>query len=425
MFFLVYVILPALAIAATLIAGAVCVKKGRRRAGGILLFAGGIALWGISQFFATEWLAEKTVFSGGDLLPKLALLPGAAVLAVLCFTKNKKRLKTALSVVFAAAYLCGLGGVFLTQRKYDRNPSVSAADPALSRYFPGTAGNALAGLDGACSLSFALNDDLPKLDGATALFPVYAAFANAVYPAGLFGDELWVSVVDDSAFPLKCSKTGGAYERVLTGDADMIFVAAPSEGQKRAAEEAGVKLRFTPVGKEAFVFFVNAENPLPGLTGEQVRAVYSGRIRRWRELGVKGLGKIVAFQREEDSGSQSAMLRFMGDTPLMEAPRESYLGAMGEIVERTGDYRNFKNAIGYSFRFYCNEMANAEGIRLLSLDGVAPTFETIQSGEYPETGVFYAVTREDADENTLRLLDWVVGPEGQELVEKTGYVPVG
>ena len=137
---------------------------------------------------------------------------------------------------------------------------------------------------------------------------------------------------------------------------------------------------------------------------------------------MKGLGKIVAFQRSEGSGSQTALKRLMGDTPLTEAPKERTVNSMEGIVEKTGEYRNFKNALGYSFLYYCREMARSDTIKLLKLDGVAPTAENVRNGSYPQTSSFYAVTRADADENTLRLLEWIAGPQGQSLVEKTGYV---
>ena len=63
-------------------------------------------------------------------------------------------------------------------------------------------------------------------------------------------------------------------------------------------------------------------------------------------------------------------------------------------------------------------------VKLLEIEGVAPTVENIENGTYPLASYFYAVTRGDADENTLRLLDWILSPQGQELVEKSGYTPL-
>ena len=103
---------------------------------------------------------------------------------------------------------------------------------------------------------------------------------------------------------------------------------------------------------------------------------------------------------------------------------------MGGIIERVATYRNFDEALGFTFRFYSNEMVGNDQIRLLALNGVAPTKETIRDGSYPISDCFYAVTcspiGEPAPEETNpalgAFLDWCQGPQGQWLVEAVGYV---
>ena len=266
-------------------------------------------------------------------------------------------------------------------------------------------------LDSPCELK--INSDFPRLDGATALYPVYSAFANAVYPEYIQRDEQY----------LTCSTTGNAYNKIVSGKADIIFVAAPSEKQKQYAESHGVELEFTPIGREAFVFFVNSQNPLENITVGQIQDIYSGKITKWSQLGVQKLGKIKAFQRDEGSGSQSALLRLMEGKTLTEPIKDEVSGDMGGIINTVADYKNFKNAIGFSFRFYCTEMVNNNQIKLLGVNGVKPTEENVENGSYPISNSFFAVTRKDKTENTARFLEWMQGEQGRELVEKTGYTP--
>lgn len=275
-------------------------------------------------------------------------------------------------------------------------------------------------LDEPASLRFGEEDDLPRMDGATALYPVYAAFCRAVYPASV-GELNWAEYHDI----ITCSTTTGAYERIVDGDCDIIFVAGPSKEQEAYAKKKGVELVYTPIGREAFVFFVHPKNPVDGLGLDQIRAIYSGSLTDWDSLGAAGLGKILAYQRAEGSGSQTALRRFvMGDTPLMEAEQEEVLDGMGDIVKQVSAYKNHRNAIGYSFRFYCTALMKGFDVKLLEINGAAPTVENIENGSYPLASSFYAVTRGDADENTLALLDWICGAQGQTLVEKTGYAPL-
>ena len=68
---------------------------------------------------------------------------------------------------------------------------------------------------------------------------------------------------------------------------------------------------------------------------------------------------------------------------------------------------------------------DGKGVKLLSLDGVYPDEEHISSGEYPMTTALYAITlAENDNEYIAPMLEWMTGGQGQEIVEKTGYVAV-
>lgn len=288
------------------------------------------------------------------------------------------------------------------------------SDLSLAYYLP-YSGAKVATLDESVALAWDTSANLPALDGATALFPVYSAFAQAGYMgAARYGEE-------ESDPLITCTKTNRAYERLIEGSADIIFCAQPSDAQLKMAAEAGVELELTPFGKESFVFIVNQGNPIESITVEQIRQVYSGRLTQWDELGVPNLGEIIAYQRPENSGSQTALQRLMGDVPLMEAPSENVSYLMDDILEAV-EYRNLPNALGYSFRFYCTEMIGSD-VKLLAIDGVAPSVENIRNDTYPITSTLYAVTRRgESNPNVQVFLDWIASPQGQSLVERTGYV---
>ncbi len=317
-------------------------------------------------------------------------------------------------IILAAVCILSIVGVESYNCYIESIPGIKEDGSLLWKYAPYEEGTKVAELGKEASLK--LTEDLPKLDGATALYPVYSAFAKAVYPQE--------SIERISGEYLACTKTNNAYYNIVTGDADIIFVAGPSKEQEQFAEENGVELIYTPIGKEGFVFFVNSKNPLENISVPEIQNIYSGKTTKWSELDVEGLGKIKAFQRPEGSGSQSGLQRLMGDVPIMTPPTEDVVGGMGGIIEKTADYKNFKNAIGYSYRFYSTEMVKNNQIRLLSIDGVYPSEENIRNNTYPIASNFYAVTRSDASENTKKLLEWILSEEGQKLVELTGYTPL-
>lgn len=281
----------------------------------------------------------------------------------------------------------------------------------VAKFLPHQEGSDLAHVE----TSLKLTDNLPVLDGAAALVPVYASIIENVYPKGSatfeggeFSDDNFYgeNFAKDSKMQYKNTVRG--YQAIVDGTTDILFCAAPSAEQKIYAEEKGVELIYVPVGLEAFVFFVNKNNPVDNLTTEEIRGIYSGKFKNWNQLG--GPNRIInPVTRLSGSGSQSAMDSFMGDTKF--APK-SPLAITGA-------------SIGFSFRYYMDGIVENKSVKMLSLNGVYPDAKNIQNGKYPIIAQFYAIYRADNDnENIKVLVDWLLSEEGQEIIQQTGYVKI-
>lgn len=263
--------------------------------------------------------------------------------------------------------------------------------------------------------SLKLTDDLPVLDGAAALLPVYAAFIDAVYPdgsvtyeGGSFSDDNFYGENFAADSKMQYNNTVRGYEAIVQGTTDILFCAAPSEEQMQYALDAGVELIYVPIGLEAFVFFVNENNPVNDLSIEQVRGIYSGEYTNWSQVG--GANRVInPVTRMSGSGSQSAMDAFMGDTEIAPKSPFAIVGA----------------SIGFSFRYYMDGIVGNENVKMLSLDGIYPSAENIRSGAYPVITEFYAIYRADnTNENIPVLIEWILSEEGQRIIEESGYVGI-
>lgn len=322
-------------------------------------------------------------------------------------TKKKKRwVMGALGVTIIFALIPPI------QHYYKLSIPTLDAEIDISAYQPFTQDNQVVKPDEKVSLQ--LTGSLPRLDGATAMYPLYAAFVEATYPKGDY--QPYKSRV-------QVNRTPEAYQNLIAGNVDLIFVAAPSIKQEWQAEKEGLTFNMTPIGREAFVFFVHHKNNVDNVTLDQVKKIYAGEITNWRDVGGEDEA-IRAFQRPADSGSQIALENLMDNKPIMEAPSENIASGMGGIIHEVSQYRNYKNAMGFTFRYYSTEMVRNKKIKLLSIDGIAPTKENIRNGTYPLVSEFYAVTAGGENENVQKLIDWILTDEGQALVAKVGYVPV-
>lgn len=255
-------------------------------------------------------------------------------------------------------------------------------------------------------------ENYPKIDGSTATLPLAEAFK-----ANFTGTDI-------SEVNVEHSKTHNAYVNLINGDADLILVTYPSEDEQKLAKDNNVELEIVPIVKEAFVFFVNKNNPVEDLTLSQIQNIYSGKIKNWKDVGGDD-SKIVAYQRPENSGSQSGMLELvMKGIKMMQPITETISQSMADIIDVISDYDNGKNAIGYSYYYYATTMYSSDTMKLLAVNGIKPTYENIQTGLYDIQTAYYAVIRKDESENSdaRKLLNAMVSRRGQNVAKEAGYV---
>ena len=294
----------------------------------------------------------------------MLLLP--SLLFPLIWLRKKKR---TIIVWLIAAVLSFIAlGVNYGIIRYDESITINTAPNInVHQYLPFDENSKIVKMD---SKTLKLTENLPRIDGAAALFPVYSAFVNAVYPK--------TTMLHDGTF--EYNNTPDGYRALAEKRTDMFIGVYPSDEQKAYAQGCNTTFKYTPIGNEAFVFFVHKDNPIESLTTEQIKGIYSGEITNWKELGGRN-ESIAAFQRNEGSGSQSMLERFMGDTPIMEAPKELINDLMVGIIERVSNYKSKSNSIGFSFRYYVEGIIKNPDIKMISIDGIKPTAENIRNGK--------------------------------------------
>jgi len=284
------------------------------------------------------------------------------------------------------------------------------------------------------SLIIEKEEDMPILDGAEACYPLYAAFAKAVYKDIDVIESNWLKEADNQRNNGKIvTFTNSVYgftrllqnkESPYYNGIDMFFGARPSASQLKIAKDKGFELEITPIGREAFVFFVEADNPVNNLTSEQIKAIYHGDITNWSELGGKNQ-EILAFQRPHNSGSQTMMEYFMGDISLKDPQTYEVVSAMGGVIQEVAQYANENGAIGYSFRYFLEELNQEKGVKMLSVNGVYPSLDNISDGTYPLVVNVCLITRKDCTNPYVqKMIDFILSEEGQTIVKETGYAGI-
>ena len=205
---------------------------------------------------------------------------------------------------------------------------------------------------------------------------------------------------ENAAGYLSLGATDAAWDALGSGEAGVV-VAPEGSSMPSGIDTA-------PISRDALVFFVGADSPVSDLSSDELRSIFTGREDSWQSYG--GDGSIRILTRPEGSGSIAALERLIGcDSELV----------TGESLPLTGS-----DMIGFGLWSECELSGLADGYKLLSVDGVDPSADSIRSGEYAlSLDVLAGVSSgaaEDSAERTLWL--WLQGSVGQAFISSQGYL---
>ncbi|MCL2433673.1 MAG: substrate-binding domain-containing protein [Clostridia bacterium] len=259
--------------------------------------------------------------------------------------------------------------------------------------------------------------NFPKLDGSTANIPLGEAVM-----ALLTGETR-----ENCRERIDFTGTNSAYKKLVSGETEIILAYEMPDEARSFMDDREIELELAEIGRDALVFLINSANTVNNLTTEQLQGIYTGEITDWQELGGQP-GDIMPYQRNPTSGSQTLMEKLVMQGKTMTTPPQEYIieEMEGLVAAVAAAYQNTRPAIGYNVYYYVTQMRPDPNVTLLSVDGVAPSTETISSKQYPFCNSFYAAIRRDTPQNSPAriLFDWLQTKTGQELVAHEGYAPV-
>jgi phosphate transport system substrate-binding protein len=168
------------------------------------------------------------------------------------------------------------------------------------------------------------------------------------------------------------------------------------------------------VANDGICFVVHPSNKIDNLATDQIRAIYSGKIKNWKELG--GIDKpITVVSREAGSGTRSSF----EDLIL----KNSELTGDAIIGDSNGTVReiiiNDPQSIGYISHGVVNEK-----VKVLKINGIAPTAENIFLCKYNLVRPIYFLVKTESETQTKGIIDYILSPEGQKTILEQGLLPV-
>ncbi len=169
------------------------------------------------------------------------------------------------------------------------------------------------------------------------------------------------------------------------------------------------------IAYDSIIPVVHPSNPVNNLTMAQLKAIYKGEIKNWKDVGGPNK-KIVVISRDSSSGTFEVWEKkvMKKDRVFPGALLQASNGAVVQAVAKN------KNAIGYIGLGYLNK-----SVKALKVNGVVGSVETTLNGTYPISRPLYMFTRGWPKGDTLKFINYVIHPQkGQKLVGETGFVPL-
>jgi phosphate transport system substrate-binding protein len=227
-----------------------------------------------------------------------------------------------------------------------------------------------------------------------------------------------------------CSGTHGAYMNLIEGKTDVIIASRDvSRNEKASAAELGVELLTAPLAIDALVFIVNPKNPVKNLTADQVRKIYTGEITNWKEVG--GVDHaITPYIRNADSGSQEKMETLvMNGLNMIDGTEETYMYEIigSQMISPYSQLEIDEYGIGYTPFFYCTAMVrDLLRVDMVSIDGVAPSKESLRANTYPFVSSIYAAVRKTEDHESMayKLYQFLFTKKGADIIDESGYIAI-
>jgi len=233
--------------------------------------------------------------------------------------------------------------------------------------------------------------------------------------------EMYMSKNPNATIQVTGGGSGTGISALVNGTTDICNSSRPM----KQSEKMALKLRYNTLGVEIKIardglsLYVNESNPVKALSLPQLKEIYTGKITNWKHVGGPD-AKIILYSRENNSGTYV----YFKDNVLTGddfSPSAQNMPGTAAVVNAVA---KDKFGIGYGGAAY------AKGIRMLHVkkddasEAYAPTEENVKSGNYPISRFLYMYVRNRPTGEMKDFIDWVLSPEGQQLVSKVGYFPV-
>jgi phosphate transport system substrate-binding protein len=236
------------------------------------------------------------------------------------------------------------------------------------------------------------------------------AGSTTVQPIAIKATESYMKKNPNVKVTVQGGGSGTGIKMIGEGSVD---IGASSRELSDAEKKTYSDLVVHEIAADGIAVVVNPKNNIADLTTEQIRNIFAGKIKNFKEVG--GPDKeIVVVIREEGSGTRTTFEDLVMAKKANNS-KDSLQKPSNGAVKAT--IAGNENAIGYLGIGYVDSSISA-----IKVGGIAPTKETVLDRTYPLSRKLYMLTKGEATGATKDFIDYILSPEGQNIVETEGFI---
>jgi phosphate transport system substrate-binding protein len=215
--------------------------------------------------------------------------------------------------------------------------------------------------------------------------------------------------------------SGTGISALINGTTDICMASRPMKDKEKEQlnqkyQSSGVEIT---VAKDGLTIFLNTENPVSDLSMEQIKGIYTGKIKNWKGVGGKD-AMIILYGRENSSGTYA----FLKEHALSNEDFANQMQALPGTAAVVNAVKRDPNGIGFGGVGYAEGLKEAAIKKDASAPALLPKKENIDNNTYPLSRSLYLYMRKTPEGKAKAFVDWVLSPAGQEVVTKEGFFPM-
>ncbi len=256
---------------------------------------------------------------------------------------------------------------------------------------------------------FSLTTSAQRIKGSDTVLPVAQQTA-----------EQFLNLHPEARVTVTGGGTGVGISAIMDNTTDIAMASRPIKfSEKMKMKAAGESVNEVIVAYDALAVVVHPSNPVRKLTREQLEAIFRGKITNWQQVGGDDR-KIVVYSRETSSGTYE----FFKESVLKNKnymPGSLSMPATGAIIQSVSQT---KGAIGYVGLAYVSPRIKTLSVSYDNSHYATPTVENASNKTYPIVRPLYYYYNVKNKKQVTPLIEFILSPQGQEIIKKSGYIPV-